>query len=222
MSVLTVYADPEDAAICLAGGGVLLFPTETFYALGCLATQGRAVGRVYQLKGRSVQQPLPLLAADMDQAASLACLDGDALTLATLFWPGPLSLLLPVRPGALQALPSPLVNSAGKIALRVTPHPLAALLARLAGGPLTASSANLSGKAPARYYQEVSPELTARLAAAQPAGQGGLILPRHPDEDPAGGAPSTLVEPLGGGRVRILRSGALGTAMLAEAGFCGI
>ena len=210
-----VFARVCDAARHLLGGGVLLFPTETFYALGCLASQTEAVARVYQLKGRPVQQPLPLLAANAAQAAQVARLEGNDARLAARFWPGPLSLLLPVRAGGQPALAPQLVNAGGKLAVRVSPHCLAACLAQGAGGVLTASSANLRGQPPARTAAELDMALLTAVAAAG----GGLLAPRSAAEQPGGGLPSTLAECLPDGRVRLLRQGAVSAALLTAAGW---
>lgn len=203
----------------------MVFPTETFYGLGCLAADATAVARIYQLKRRPVQRPLPLLAADAAQAGAVVRLEAAPQALTERFWPGPLSLLLPARPG----LPAPLVSAgaekggtAGKAALRVSSHPLAACLARLAEGALTASSANLSGRAPARRLEELDPELLAALAAL--GHLGGLLPAVSQAEQPHGGAPSTLVEPLSPGgdgrpRLRLLRAGAVSAQALTQAGF---
>lgn len=221
-------ADIEAAALCLRRGGVLIFPTETFYGLGCLAAHGEAVARIYQLKRRPVQRPLPLLAADTTQVRAVARLEAAPPELTAHFWPGPLTVLLPAlgagstRDGA-AGLPAPLINAAGQVAMRVTPHPLAARLALLAGGALTASSANLSGRAPACDLRELDAELLAALAEL--GDLGGLLPAESTAEQPAGGAPSTLVEPLGDGeqggqkRLRLLRAGAISVQALARAGF---
>ncbi|MDR3362621.1 MAG: Sua5/YciO/YrdC/YwlC family protein [Desulfovibrio sp.] len=199
------------AADCLHRGGVLIFPTETFFALGCLACCAQAVGRVYQLKGRAVQQPLPLLAADMDQVNAVMRPEAAPPGLLSRFWPGPLSVLLPVR----LCLPKLLLNTEGKAAVRVTSHPLAAELALRAGGLLTASSANMSGRAPVCERGGLDPELLDALGAL---GDMGGILEGGPA--PTGGAPSSLVEPLDGvSRIRLLRAGAVSAEALAAAGF---
>ena len=138
----------------------------------------------------------------------------------------PLTLLLPARPG----LPEPLLSAGGKAAVRVSPHPLATRLAHLAGGVLTASSANLSGRPPARTLEELDPELLSALAESGDA--GGLLPALSEAEQPAGGEPSTLAEPLpeplpespageegGCARLRLLRVGAVGVRALTDAGF---
>ena len=219
------------AARFLRNGGVLVFPTETFYGLGCLAANAEAVARVYQLKQRPVHKPLPLLAAQaaqVDAVAELAAMPKGLLT----FWPGPLTVLLPARP----CLPPALVNGQGLAAVRVTPHPLAAQLAEQAGGALTASSANLSGGAPVCSPGELDPallEALRRMAQNMPCSSGCATQTPKAEASlplalggplPAGGLPSTVVEPLNGGdggagRLRIVRAGAVNTAALEAAGF---
>ncbi|MDE7371431.1 MAG: Sua5/YciO/YrdC/YwlC family protein, partial [Desulfovibrio sp.] len=135
----------EEAAATLAAGGIVIFPTETLYAIGCRADKACACARLCALKGRPQGSPLPLLAPDVVQAAKAVRLDEAPRGLIERFWPGPLSLLLP----ALPLLAPEARNTEGLAALRVTSHPLAAKLAALAGGALTASSANFSGGAPA-------------------------------------------------------------------------
>ena len=158
MSLQSFCQDLQEAVACLRGGHALIFPTETFYGLGCLATDSVAVARVYQLKRRPVHKPLPLLAASVEQVRAVACLEAMPEALAA-FWPGPLTVLLPARP----ALPAALVNERGQVAVRVTPHPVAAALALGAGGPLTASSANLNGRQPVCRVEQLDPELLAAL-----------------------------------------------------------
>lgn len=219
------------AARFLRSGGVLVFPTETFYGLGCLAANGEAVARVYQLKRRPVHKPLPLLAAhaaQVDAVAELAAMPKGLLA----FWPGPLTVLLPAR----SCLPSALVNEQGLAAVRVTPHPLAAQLAEQAGGALTASSANLSGGVPVCSPDKLDPALLEALRSmaqgmpcpagcAAQAAKAEVSLPLALGGPlPAGGLPSTVVEPLncvsgGAGRLRIVRAGAVSAAALEAAGF---
>lgn len=210
-----VNSDVTAAALCLRDGGVLIYPTETFFALGCLADQAAAVNQLYQMKGRPVHKPLPLLAADSSQVDRAALLTALPAGLAA-FWPGPLTVLLPARPG----LPRLLVNPQGQVAIRVTPHPLAAALAREAGGPLTATSANLSGGTPARNAEDLDPRLLAALGGLTIHGRAGRILRGGPA--PEGGLPSTVVEPLSTGNghdLRLIRPGMVTAAALTAAGF---
>ena len=220
--------DLAQAARFLRAGGVLIFPTETFYGMGCLAAHAEAVARVYQLKCRPVHKPLPLLAAQAAQVDDVAELAAMPQGLAA-FWPGPLTVLLPAR----ACLPQALVNAEGQVAVRVTPHPLAAQLAVEAGGALTASSANLSGGEAVRCPQQLAPALLDALrhaAQEMPVSASGkdLLQNQQPillgGPPPAGGLPSTVVEPLGcakdgTGRLRMLRAGAVSVAELVAAGF---
>lgn len=227
--------DMAQAARFLRGGGVMVFPTETFYGMGCLAAHAEAVARVYQLKRRSVHKPLPLLAAHAAQVDEVAELAAMPKGLAA-FWPGPLTVLLPAR----ARLPQALVNAEGLVAVRVTPHPLAAQLAVEAGGALTASSANLSGGEAVRSPHRLDPALLDALQhMAQempwPASDSDHTQYQQPLQLqlplliggplPAGGLPSTVVEPLGcdaggaAGRLRLVRAGAVSAAELAAVGF---
>ncbi len=219
MSLQIACRDLQEAVACLRGGHVLIFPTETFYGLGCLASHAAAVNLIYQIKGRPVHKPLPLLAASEEQVSAVAQLEAMPEALRA-FWPGPLTVLLPAR----QGLPPQLVNEAGQVAVRVTPHPVAAALALGAGGPLTASSANRNGQPPVCAASELDPQL---LAALKDAGQWPCVVDEGPQ--PQGGAPSSLVEllPEQGerragapcGRLRIVRPGAISRAALEAAGF---
>ena len=158
----------EDAARRLRDGGVLAFPTETFYGLGCCADQDVAVARVYQAKRRPVHMPLPLLAGSLDLLRPYVTLEQAPEALLTAFWPGPLTVVLTARLTPLEGrrpLAPQLVNPGGKAAVRLTPHPLAAQLSRLAGAPLTASSANISGQAAARLLERLRETRYADLAA---------------------------------------------------------
>lgn len=207
--------DLSGAAACLAAGGLLLYPTETFYALGCRADAARALDAIYRIKRRPPARPLGLVAANAAQVALVALPDGAPAGLTDLFWPGPLTLLLPARPG-LDARVAP----QGQVAVRVPGHALARRLARLAAYPLTASSANLSGRSPAATLAALDDAL---VQALEGCGLPWGIVPAPAGFEPAGGLPSSLVQPMeeapGSWRLRILREGAISTRRLQEAGF---
>ncbi|WP_296305111.1 L-threonylcarbamoyladenylate synthase [uncultured Desulfovibrio sp.] len=207
-----VSADPLEAAAALRAGGVWAFPTETFYGLGCSLFATDAVRRVYQLKRRPVQRPLPVLAGGMEQLAALVRLDEAPRGLLEQFWPGPLTVLLSPLPEAASRLPEQVCGPTGRLAVRLTPHPLTARLSREAGAPLTCSSANLSGQPAARLARELPPELLAPLD-----GPSDGVLDAGPD--PRGGQPSSIVEPLPDGGLRLLRAGAVSAQALRTAGF---
>lgn len=187
-----VWADDQgitEAAERVRAGEVIAYPTETLYGLGADGLDSVAVARVVAIKGRHDQQPISLLVADEEMLASLVReVPPAALALARRHWPGPLTLVLPARPG----LPSPLVNERGGVGIRISPDPVASALVRVLGRPLTATSANRSGQPAA---EEASAVALAGLA---------LVL----DGGPRRGVPSTVVEALGE-RLSILRSGAV-------------
>ncbi|MGC9195982.1 MAG: L-threonylcarbamoyladenylate synthase [Syntrophobacteraceae bacterium] len=169
----------EQAAAVLRSGGVVIYPTETFYALGAVASLEKAVSRVFQIKGRDFGKPLPLIAADLPAVLSAASQWPQAADLlARVFWPGPLSLVIPARLSLSQALHA----ETGKIALRVSSHPVASLLAKLSGGLLISTSANISGAPAPQNPAQVDKGLLACVDAMLDAGN----LP--------GGFPSTIVD----------------------------
>ena len=144
-----------EAARCLAAGGLVAFPTETVYGLGADATNGQAVARLYAAKGRPAFNPLIAHVADAAAAWKLARPDDDAKRLATAFWPGPLTLVLPKAAGCTVAD----LATAGldSIAVRVPRHAGAQQMLRAFGKPIVAPSANRSG--------HVSPTTAAHVLA---------------------------------------------------------
>lgn len=128
----------------LLEGAIIIYPTDTLYAVGCRALDGLAVRRLREAKGREANKPLPVIAADLAQARSLAARwPLGAKLLAEAFWPGPLTLVVPARPG----LPFELLAGAPSVAVRVPDSKVARVLAQSVG-PLVATSANLAGEAP--------------------------------------------------------------------------
>jgi L-threonylcarbamoyladenylate synthase len=193
-------AQVEAAAAALRRGGVVAYPTETFYGLGALAADGAAVERLVRVKGRPDGKPLPLLAAGLDQLEAVAELPALARRLGAAFWPGPLTLVVPARPGLHPAI----TGGGATVGVRVTSSPVAAALAAAAGGALVATSANLAGEPPAATPAGLDPALVARL---------DLVL----DGGPApGGLASTVVAVEGEG-LRLLRAGAIPSDRVAEA-----
>lgn len=145
----------------LRRGEVIVFPTETFYGLGANALDPEAVERVVRLKGRHPESPIAVIIADVAMLKEIITdIPPLAGRLIEAFWPGPLTLVLPAREG----LPGPLLNRDGGIGVRISSHPLAARLVRAFGRPLTATSANPSGKEPARTIKEAKSYFSGRLA----------------------------------------------------------
>jgi L-threonylcarbamoyladenylate synthase len=181
------------AARVLAAGGLVAFPTETVYGLGVDATDGEAVARLYDAKGRPSFNPLIAHVGDLAAARGLARFDANALRLAQAFWPGPLTLVLPKAP----ACPVAELATAGldTIAVRVPSHPIAREILAALGRPVVAPSANRSG--------HVSPT-TAAHVRADLAGRIALIVDGGPTPM---GLESTIVACLG--EPALLRPGAL-------------
>ena len=103
--VTTRMLDAKDAGInraveILRGGGLVAFPTETVYGLGADARDGRAVARIFEAKGRPAFNPLIVHVATLEMAGEIAVFNNAAQRLASAFWPGPLTLVLPLRPNA--------------------------------------------------------------------------------------------------------------------------
>ena len=141
-----IAASPEavaDAAGCLAEGGLVAFPTETVYGLGADAGNAGAVARLYQAKGRPSFNPLIAHVGDVGAAEKIARFDARARALAEVFWPGPLTLVLPKLPRC--AVADLATAGLDTVALRVPAHPLARALLSAFGGAVVAPSANISG-----------------------------------------------------------------------------
>ncbi len=143
------------AARALAKGDVVAFPTETVYGLGANALDGAAVARVFAAKERPRFNPLIVHVPDLAAAERYAVFDATALKLAHAFWPGPLSLVLPLRPGS--GIADLVTAGLETIALRAPNHPVAQALLTAAKLPIAAPSANRSGR--------ISPTMASHVAA---------------------------------------------------------
>ncbi|MGI9170549.1 MAG: L-threonylcarbamoyladenylate synthase [Caulobacteraceae bacterium] len=162
------------AVAALRAGRLVILPTETVYGLAADAADPGAVGRLYEAKGRPRFNPLIAHVADLAAAACIAHLDDRALTLARAFWPGPLTLVAPIRDtGAVCDLARAGLDT---VAVRVPAHPMAqAVLARF-GGPLVAPSANRSGRPSPTTYSDALAETGASAAAALDGGPCAIGL----------------------------------------------
>jgi L-threonylcarbamoyladenylate synthase len=178
--------------------GVVGFPTDTLYGLAADPRSAVALARLMQLKARAADKTVALVAASIDQAREVAVIDGHALSLARRFWPGPLTLVVPARPGLADGVRS----STGRVGVRVPAHDVAQALALAFGFPITATSANASGGAPTADPDEVARQLPA-LEWLIDAGRL------------AGGPPSTLVQ-VDAEHVQVLREGAVSRTRVLE------
>ena len=132
----------HQAVAVLKNGGVVVFPTETAYGLAADATNADAVNRIFLLKGREEDKSFPLIAADQTMVETVAGISRGLIGLADRYWPGPLTLILPVMSDQL----APTVIRQGTIAIRISSHPVAQALSRGIGRPIVSTSANRSGQ----------------------------------------------------------------------------
>ena len=203
-AIVMTHTDPDDrlaaAVAALRAGELVIYPTETFYGIAADPEAPRAIAKIFEAKGRAENQPIALIAADNASAFGLARkVPTLARRLASLFWPGPLTLVLPARDGL-----HPAVLGPDGVGVRVSSHPLARQLAAAFGRPITATSANLSG-----HPATVSPdEVRASL--------GDKIKVLLEDGVLAGGAASTVVAITSDG-YRIIRQGAVAADTIAAA-----
>lgn len=196
----------EAARRALEGGGVIALPTDTVYGIAVALETPGGIERLFAAKSRSPDKAIALLLADPDQAAEIGEISSAGDALARAFWPGGLTLVVPRRRD--RPLPAALTGGAlapgaiPTVGLRVPDHPAPRELAR-ALGPLPTTSANRSGEPEARDADEIERLLGGSLQ---------LIL----DGGPArGGPPSTVVD-VTGDRPRIVRSGTIADAEIAE------
>jgi L-threonylcarbamoyladenylate synthase len=189
------------ALAALRASRVVVYPTETFYALGADACSRPALARLFALKRREPGKAVGLIAGSVEHVLEVAPeIPAWARRLAQAFWPGPLTIVLPARPSVAPELLGP----TGGVAVRVSPHPLARALALGLGRPLTATSANLSGEPAARTLAQ------ARAALGDAVGayvDGGCL---------DASLPSTVVA-FERGQLTILRRGAVDEASLRAA-----
>lgn len=161
-------------AALLASGGVIAYPTEAVYGLGCDPQRYEAVARLLDLKGRSAGKGLILISAEAGWLSEyIAPLTEEVATRMTATWPGPVTWVLPAAAG----VPAWLTGGRGTIALRVTAHPIASALCRAFGGALVSTSANRAGGVPARTALRARLLFGPHLDAVVPGKIGQLDRP---------------------------------------------
>ncbi|WP_136683513.1 L-threonylcarbamoyladenylate synthase [Falsirhodobacter xinxiangensis] len=166
-----LLTDTAEAALILRGGGLVAFPSETVYGLGGDARSDTAVARIYEAKGRPQFNPLIVHLPDAEAVARYAVLPEGFGRLAQ-FWPGPLTLVLPLREDA--GL-SPLVTAGlDSVAVRVPAHPVTRALLRDFGGPLAGPSANPSGRISPTRAAHVLDGLSGRIEAVLEGGASAV------------------------------------------------
>ena len=183
----------------LRKGGLVAFPTDTVYGLGTLAFDGKAVESIYLAKDRPVEKAIPVLIGDVSDLKKISDDVPDvARRLASRFWPGPLTVIVPKKPTLPEA-----VSATSTVGVRIPNHPVARALLRTAG-PMAVTSANISGQPSPSTAQEVFDQLSGRIELIVDGG-------RTP-----GGLPSTLVD-CSGGAIKILREGPISLEQILSA-----
>ena len=190
----------EDGIAALLADELVVYPTETFYAIGADAFSAAALRRLFQVKGREPGRPVGLIAADTAMAFSVAReVPNVARRLAVAFWPGPLTIVMPARDEIADELAGP-----DGVGVRVSPNQVARVLSAGLGKPITATSANVSGAAPARQLDEARAVLGEKVKVYLEGGQ--LTAP----------APSTVVAVNSSGW-KMVRVGAISENQIAAA-----
>lgn len=181
------------AAALLRAGGLMSFPTETVYGLGADARDDRAVARIFEAKGRPSFNPLIVHLPDLEEAEKMCVFNDEARCLAAAFWPGAMTLVLPLKPDA--GISKLVTAGLETLAVRVPDHPVAQAVLREFAGPIAAPSANPSGR--------VSPTTAAHVVDGLGHKINGLI-----DGGPCGvGLESTIVSCVD--RPALLRAGGI-------------
>lgn len=188
----------EETVAILRRGGVVVFPSETSYSLGCRAGDRDAVSRLMALKRRPDGRPLPVLLPSL-RALQRHQPDTPLLALAQAFWPGPLTLVVAAFPG----LASSITGDTNMVGVRVSGHPVAARIALALGEPIVATSANRSG--------QPAPNSPEACDAAGLDDADGLLA-----DGPVPGSKSTVVG-LVDGTLRVFREGPITTDAIEAA-----
>jgi L-threonylcarbamoyladenylate synthase len=188
----------DDGIAALQSAELVIYPTETFYALGADPFSATARRRLFGVKARDAERPVGLIAADTAMAFSVASeVPINARRLADAFWPGPLTLVVPARDDMAREL----VGADG-IGVRVSPNPVARALAAGLRHPITATSANLSGQPPATTLAEARRAFGEKVKVYL---EGGKMM---------ASAPSTVVA-IAAGDWKMIRVGAISEDQIA-------
>ena len=166
--------DIDTAVAALRAGGLVILPTETVYGLAADAADPHAVAAIYAAKGRPACNPLSAHVADVGTARQIAVFDERAERLAARFWPGPLTLVLPITDET--AVCDLARAGLDTVAVRAPAHPIAHALLEAFGGPLVAPSANRSGRPSPTTFADALEETGAAAAAALDGGPCAIGL----------------------------------------------
>lgn len=189
-----------EAVRIMKAGGVIAYPTETFYGLGADGKNERAVEKVFLIKGRDLKNPISLIIGDrIDLIGLVDEITDTAHSLMEEFWPGGLTLIFKTSPD----IPPRLTGGTGKIGIRISSHPIANLLTKTFSRPITATSANLSGEGECSSAGEVVWRLGNRIDAVIDGG-------------PTPGKSGTTILDVSVHPPLILREGIIPTALIQD------
>lgn len=188
----------KEAADIIKAGGLVIYPTETVYGLAANPRNRIAVLKVFGAKNRPLDNPLSVAVKDLNQADDIVYLNLSAKRLAKIFLPGPLTMVLKKK----ALLPKELTGGLERVGIRVPNHPVALSLIELAG-PITATSANLSGEPAPKTADEAKKQIGDKADFVLDAGMCGS------------GEPSTVID-LSEGEYRILREGGISKKMIEK------
>lgn len=189
-----------EAGEVLKKGGIVAFPTDTVYGLGCIYTDSDAVRKIFEAKGRDEGKPLSVLVCDIMQVGRVADdITNDALKLMTAFWPGALTLILKKN----DTVPEEVAAGGDTIGVRMPESVCARELIARSGVPLAAPSANLSGKRSSVTADDVREDLDGRIDLVIDGGECSI------------GVSSTVLD-ISDGDLKILREGVITADMIRE------
>lgn len=164
----------QKAVDCLKKGGVIAYPTEAVFGLGCDPDNIDAVSRILQIKHRAIDKGFILIASEWEQLESLVnYVRPDALTQVFETWPGPVTWLFP----ASEKVPHWICGNHDSVAVRVTAHPIAKALCEAFGGPIISTSCNKSGDPPARDVRTIELTLSNTVDCIVDGKVGGQLKP---------------------------------------------
>jgi len=190
----------SEAATTIRTGGLVLYPTETVYGLGADACSDEAVAKVFVAKARPLENPIPVAVNSLELAQQIAELTPIAELVFKKFLPGPLTVVVKAKPKKISKL---VTGGTENIGVRFPDHPVVLKLIDFVGGPITATSANLSGKSAPITIREALEQLGKRVDVVLDSGKCRL------------GAPSTVVD-LSSDAPRVLREGPISRKELSK------
>ena len=166
----------KTAVDIIKGGGVIVYPTDTVYGLGADALNPEAILKIFKIKGRPLDQPLPVAVSGLEMAAKLAFVNYKASKLMEVFWPGALTIVLKKK----SIIPSIVVGGGENVGLRMPDHAVSLMIIRTSGAPLVATSANKHGQPSTLEAEEtmrqIGNEVDLVLDGGKTKGQSSTII----------------------------------------------